>query len=103
MSTFSSSTKVGNRRFRICIENHLDSYINSKTRQEKTSVISSIVDSIQGNSKYTGGFIAKVRQTVKTLEVNSSTLLVYSLLLSNLIQLLIFPILGYKNSTVALC
>jgi hypothetical protein len=51
---------VGNRRFRICIENHLDSYINSKTRQEKSAVISSIVSSIKSGNNHAGGFIAMV-------------------------------------------
>ena len=45
---------IGNRRFKICVENHVDSYLNAKTRLDKTLVISSVVRSIAG------GFIMRV-------------------------------------------
>jgi hypothetical protein len=51
---------VGNRRFRICIENHVHTYRNAKTRQDKSCVITSIVRSIKDSSPQTGGFVMKV-------------------------------------------
>jgi hypothetical protein len=54
---------VGNRRFRICIDNNLDSYMKASTRQEKSSIISSIVKTIHdGSIQNGGGFVAKVRR-----------------------------------------
>jgi hypothetical protein len=53
---------VGNRRFRVCIENHVDTYMNAKTRQDKSSVITLIVKSIKESSSphSGGGFVLKV-------------------------------------------
>ncbi len=51
---------VGNRRFRVCVENFVDTYVNSKTRQEKSTVISNIVKMINDNDENKqGGFIMK--------------------------------------------
>ena len=54
---------IGNRRFRICVENHVDSYLSAKSRLDKSNVISSVVRSIQQSSNHeAGGFIMKVRK-----------------------------------------
>lgn len=52
---------IGNRRFRLCVENHVERYLNAKNRQEKSDVISSIVRAIQrSSSNGKGGFVMRV-------------------------------------------
>ena len=51
---------VGNRRFKVCIKNHLDRYMNATTRQEKSDVITVIVRSIRSSSTNMGGFVMQV-------------------------------------------
>ena len=38
---------VGNRRFRITIDNHLDKYMEVKSRQQKSKIVTTIVDGIK--------------------------------------------------------
>jgi hypothetical protein len=51
---------VGNRRFRVCIENNLGRYLKAKTKQEKTDIVSSVYTSMSSSSPH-GGFVKKVR------------------------------------------
>jgi hypothetical protein len=51
---------VGNRRFRICIENNLSNYVKAKSRQEKSQIVCSIVEGVKAKSSG-AGFIKKVR------------------------------------------
>jgi hypothetical protein len=53
---------VGNRRFRTCIKNNIKDYIRVETRQEKSQLVASVVESIQECSARSGGygFVKKV-------------------------------------------
>jgi len=62
---------VGNRRFRVCIENHVDSYMTAKTKHDKSCVISSIIQSIKESSPNTGGFVMKDHKLKKWTRVDS--------------------------------
>jgi hypothetical protein len=55
------SISVGNRRFRMCIENNLSHYVKAKSRQEKSQMVCNIVEGIKANSSPGAGFIKKVR------------------------------------------
>jgi hypothetical protein len=46
---------VGNKRFKICIENYLRSYTKAATRSAKSAVISDIVSTIRESSAQEGG------------------------------------------------
>ena len=64
---------VGNRRFRITIDNHLDKYMEVKSRQQKSKIVTTIVDGIKKSAgEEGGGFVRKVSDstvhTVSTLE-----------------------------------
>jgi hypothetical protein len=48
-------TIVGNKRFKICIENYLRSHTKAATRSAKSAVISDIVSSIRESSAQEGG------------------------------------------------
>mmetsp|Transcript_8044 Transcript_8044/g.12753 ORF Transcript_8044/g.12753 Transcript_8044/m.12753 type:complete len:419 (+) Transcript_8044:61-1317(+) len=51
---------VGNRRFRMAIDNHLDSYMKVKSRQQKSKIVTSIVEGIKKSAGCNGGgFIRK--------------------------------------------
>eukprot|EP00980_Cylindrotheca_fusiformis_P012506 scaffold3073_cov66-Cylindrotheca_fusiformis.AAC.21 len=63
------SVKVGNRRFRICIENNLQSYSNAKCRSKKSAIISDIVTSIRESSSHGGGFVRLDSYTQQWYEV----------------------------------
>eukprot|EP00980_Cylindrotheca_fusiformis_P012509 scaffold3073_cov66-Cylindrotheca_fusiformis.AAC.24 len=67
--TLNYSRKVGNRRFRICIENNLRSYSNSKCRSKKSAIINEIVTSIRENSSHGGGFVRLDSYTQQWYEV----------------------------------
>jgi hypothetical protein len=54
---------IGNRRFRLCVENHVQAYLNAPNRQAKSDVISAVVRSIQRSTGKKGGFVMKVRYT----------------------------------------
>jgi hypothetical protein len=57
----SHQTTVGNRRFRDVVDEFVASYLDAKTRQEKSIVISTIIDVINSNAgQGQGGFIMKV-------------------------------------------
>lgn len=54
---------VGNRRFRILIDSHLDNYIKVKSRQKKSEIVTNIVESIKksaGSAIGGAGFVRKV-------------------------------------------
>ena len=52
---------VGNRRFRVCIENNLERYAEAKTKLDKSLIVMSIVDNIREASKsHGGGFVKQV-------------------------------------------
>lgn len=52
---------VGNRRFRVTIDNHLDKYMEVKSRQQKSRIVTTIVDNIKRSAgKEGGGFVRKV-------------------------------------------
>jgi hypothetical protein len=56
---------IGNRRFRLCVDNHVERYLSARNRQEKSDVISSIVRAIQrSSSNGKGGFVMKVSKLV---------------------------------------
>jgi hypothetical protein len=48
---------VGNKRFKVCINNFLETYMKASSRSEKSAVISSIVTSIRESSANGGGFV----------------------------------------------
>jgi hypothetical protein len=52
---------IGNRRFRLCVENHVPAYLQANNRQAKSDVISSVVRSIRRATGRKGGFVMKVR------------------------------------------
>eukprot|EP00980_Cylindrotheca_fusiformis_P005561 scaffold1177_cov79-Cylindrotheca_fusiformis.AAC.3 len=60
---------VGNRRFRLCIENNIQSYSAAKSRSEKSAIISEIVTSIRESSTQGGGFVRLDSNTRRWYEV----------------------------------
>jgi hypothetical protein len=52
---------IGNRRFRLCVENHVKAYMKARNRQAKSDVISAVVRSIRRATGKRGGFVMKVR------------------------------------------
>ena len=63
---------VGNRRFRMCIENHLKTYLKLDNKQEKTLIVSTIVDNIRQSSIASGGygFVKKELLTNRWVQVD---------------------------------
>jgi hypothetical protein len=53
----SCHVSVGNRRFRICTENFLLSFMKGNNRSEKSAVISNVVSTIRESSTHGGGFV----------------------------------------------
>jgi hypothetical protein len=52
---------VGNKRFRVCIDKHIESYMSATTRQEKSSIVSNIFAAVRGDATQpNGGFVKKV-------------------------------------------
>lgn len=51
---------VGNRRFRIIIDNHLHTYMQAPDRRQKSKIVTAIVRSIRSASESGEGFIRKV-------------------------------------------
>lgn len=61
---------VGNRRFKICVENHLHAYIEASCKKSKSLVVTRIVDTIRASSQAEGGgFIRKDRLNKRWYEV----------------------------------
>mmetsp|Transcript_65442 Transcript_65442/g.98694 ORF Transcript_65442/g.98694 Transcript_65442/m.98694 type:complete len:371 (-) Transcript_65442:84-1196(-) len=62
---------VGNRRFRMCIDSHLDSYVKVKSRQQKSKIVTSIVQNIRkAASSSGGGFVRKDLLTRRWFKVD---------------------------------
>lgn len=55
--SFLSYSTVGNRRFKVCIENFLQSYQKAKSRSRRSAVITNIITSIRSSSEMGGGFV----------------------------------------------
>jgi hypothetical protein len=52
---------VGNKRFRECVDKHIEIYLSATTRQEKSSIVSNIFDAARGDATQPhGGFVKKV-------------------------------------------
>jgi hypothetical protein len=61
---------VGNRRFKICVENHLHAYIEASWKKSKSLVVTRILDTIRASSQAEGGgFIRKDRLNKRWYEV----------------------------------
>eukprot|EP00980_Cylindrotheca_fusiformis_P005559 scaffold1177_cov79-Cylindrotheca_fusiformis.AAC.1 len=60
---------IGNRRYRVCIENNVQSYSAAKSRSEKSAIISEIVTSIRESSTQGGGFVRLDSNTRRWYEV----------------------------------
>jgi hypothetical protein len=75
---------VGNRRFRVCIENNLEKYAEAKTKLDKSLIVMSIVDNIrEASKKQGGGFVKHVSNSAtlskfKFCSFDSSKLLTFS-------------------------
>ena len=62
--------EVGNRRFRIVIDNNLETYIEARTKHEKSLVVTVIVDSVRDcTTRAGGGFVRKDLLTRRWYEV----------------------------------
>lgn len=55
---------VGNRRFRICIENHLGSYIKAQSRIAKSAIITNLVSTIRESSTQPGGGFVRYDESI---------------------------------------
>lgn len=54
-------SSVGNRRFRICIDNNVRSYTGANSKQLRSAIVTNIVESIRGSSTQAGGgFVRQV-------------------------------------------
>mmetsp|Transcript_27381 Transcript_27381/g.66485 ORF Transcript_27381/g.66485 Transcript_27381/m.66485 type:complete len:149 (-) Transcript_27381:532-978(-) len=60
---------IGNRRFNLCIEIHVEAYKKAKLRVNKSAVISDIVGSIRASSATGGGFVRFDMETRRWYEV----------------------------------
>lgn len=61
---------VGNKRFKISVENHLNSYIKAPTRTAKSAIITNLVSSIRESSTTIGGgFVRYDESTGRWYEV----------------------------------
>lgn len=65
----SITSTVGNRRFNICIGNHVSAYNKAKSRPEKSALISHIVVSIRESSTTGAGFVRFDMETRRWYEV----------------------------------
>jgi hypothetical protein len=67
-----NNTTVGNRRFRVCIENNLSSYEKARSKHQRSLVVTIIVDAIQdSNSSCDGvGFVRRDLDQDRWYEVN---------------------------------
>jgi hypothetical protein len=65
---------VGNRRFRVCIENHLKAYSQAKSKHARSSLVTRIVDSIKDcvPEGRRGGFVRKNPDTARWHEVGET-------------------------------
>lgn len=71
---FSSYSSVGNRRFRLCIENNLHAYAKAKTKHQRSVLVTSIVDAIkESQTSGRGGFVRKDPATARWYEVADKT------------------------------
>eukprot|EP00539_Tryblionella_compressa_P009357 CAMPEP_0178792194 /NCGR_PEP_ID=MMETSP0745-20121128/8389_1 /TAXON_ID=913974 /ORGANISM="Nitzschia punctata, Strain CCMP561" /LENGTH=479 /DNA_ID=CAMNT_0020450357 /DNA_START=114 /DNA_END=1553 /DNA_ORIENTATION=+ len=62
---------VGNRRFRICIQNNLQAYIKAKSKHTRSAVVSCIVDAIREcRTDNVGGFVRRDLVTNRWYEVS---------------------------------
>ncbi len=65
---------VGNRRFRICIENNLKTYEMARSKHERSMVVTTIVDAIRECQSWErGGFVRKDTATGRWYEVGDKT------------------------------
>ncbi|CAB9514806.1 Nitrilase family, member 2 [Seminavis robusta] len=62
---------IGNRRLRVLVESNLPKYSATKSKFEKTIIVSSIVDAVRGASS-TGGFVKQNTKTKQWVEVGDS-------------------------------
>jgi hypothetical protein len=61
---------VGNRRFRICIDNNLKTYVDATSKHAKSMVVTGIVDTVRESStQRQGGFVRKGLVTGRWYEV----------------------------------
>jgi hypothetical protein len=52
---------IGNRRFRLCINDNLDKYASAKTKPQQSEIVRSIVNCVRDKCKETGsGFVRQV-------------------------------------------
>lgn len=52
---------MGNKRFRVCIDKFIETYLSATTRLEKSSIVSNIVDAVRGDDNQSNGeFVKKV-------------------------------------------
>jgi hypothetical protein len=52
---------IGNRRFRLCINDNLDKYASAKTKPQQSDIVRSIVADVRDKCKETGGgFVRRV-------------------------------------------
>jgi hypothetical protein len=52
---------MGNKRFRVCIDKYIESYMSASSRQEKSSIVTNIFDAVRGDATQPhGGFVKKV-------------------------------------------
>lgn len=66
---------VGNQRFRMIIKLHVDEYMNSNSRVEKSKIVSKIVNNINNSAadgSYGAGFVRKVSRYGTTVLCTSS-------------------------------
>jgi len=59
---------VGNQRFRLLVNSHLDRYANTKSKLEKSSILKRVVDEVRSRSP-SGGFVKKDLKTNRWYEV----------------------------------
>lgn len=65
---------VGNRRFRLCIENNLQRYNKATSKHERSLVVTSIVDAIRDSrTSEHGGFVRKDVASGRWYEVGDKT------------------------------
>ncbi|KAG7348822.1 hypothetical protein IV203_011419 [Nitzschia inconspicua] len=62
---------VGNRRFRLCVESHVEAYMSARSRQAKSDVISAVVRNIRRCTGKKGGFVMKDPKSKRWHHVDS--------------------------------
>ena len=55
---------VGNRRFRMIIDSHLETYMENISRRQKTKIVTTIVKNIRAAAGSGGGFVRKVSSSI---------------------------------------